>query len=230
MPSGENKVQHVQHAQNGRRTDPKTQNQANTNDEFERAHCVCEEHCMRHHEARQQSSVKRYRLYADVGLEILLKATVSKGGRGNFKLTQKEEHYACKYPGEGDGAVGSHVVRFVAVIFVLLGFCAGRFLRRTTNFNPDQTSLTAQTFTSTRPVASPMLRIIFSSKSDSTPELFFGQEIQSIPAGASFAAQSGNLASSSAWLFTNKCTKSSGGLPFECLGGIPSSFTTSGGT
>lgn len=57
-----------------------------------------------------------------------------------------------------------------------------------TNFNPDQTSVTAQTFTSTSPVPSPRSRTTLSVRSVVTPELFFGQQIQSIPAGASARA------------------------------------------
>src|SRR5208282_4571722 len=65
----------------------------------------------------------------------------------------------------------------------------GRFLTGITNFNPDQTSVTAQTFTSTRPASSPRWRITSSVRSVGTPELFLGHEIHSMPAGASaFAA------------------------------------------
>src|SRR5215813_3379403 len=60
-----------------------------------------------------------------------------------------------------------------------------RSLRRRTNFNPDQTSVTAQTFTSTSPAARPVSRTMFSVRSVGTPELFLGQLIQSMPAGAS---------------------------------------------
>src|SRR5258708_16046802 len=53
-----------------------------------------------------------------------------------------------------------------------------------TNFSPDQTSLTAQTFTSTKPASRPISRIIFSERSVATPEDFFGHEIHNIPEGA----------------------------------------------
>src|SRR5208283_1388609 len=62
-----------------------------------------------------------------------------------------------------------------------------RSFSRRTNFRPDHTSVTAQTFTSTSPADNPIPRILFSSKSVATPELFFGQLAHSIPAGASFS-------------------------------------------
>src|ERR1700758_1534646 len=60
-----------------------------------------------------------------------------------------------------------------------------RSFKRRTNFNPDQTSVTAQTLTSTNPDASPISRTTFSLKSVATPELFFGQLAHIMPAGAS---------------------------------------------
>src|SRR4051812_47964927 len=66
-----------------------------------------------------------------------------------------------------------------------------------TNFNPDHTSSIAQTLTSTRPSSNPWSRMTFSLRSLSTPELFFGQEIQSPPSSASARAIRGRLAPSS---------------------------------
>ena len=75
-------------------------------------------------------------------------------------------------------------------------FLWGRFLTGITNFNPDQTSVTAQTFISTSPASNPLWRITSSVRSVTTPEVFFGHAIHSIPAGASaFAA--GHSSSSS---------------------------------
>src|ERR1700736_1230525 len=61
-----------------------------------------------------------------------------------------------------------------------------------TNFSPDHTSFTAQTFTSTRPASSPILRTSFSFRSVAMPDVFLGQLTHSIPAGASRRAYRGN--------------------------------------
>ena len=91
----------------------------------------------------------------------------------------------------------------------------GRSFRRKTNFSPDQTSSTAQTFTSTIPWAKPMARTTSSVRSLATPELFFGHEIQSIPAGVSFSAFFKNVRSNSRFVVTNSHTKSNGLRPRE---------------
>src|SRR6185437_11641369 len=57
----------------------------------------------------------------------------------------------------------------------------GRSLIRKTNFKPDHTSSTTQTFTSTSPLRSPISRAMFSFKSVGTFEAPFGHEIQSEP-------------------------------------------------
>jgi len=56
-----------------------------------------------------------------------------------------------------------------------------RALTGTTNFNPDHTSSTAHTFTSTNPDFNPKSRMLVSSRSVATPEDFFGHEIQIMP-------------------------------------------------
>jgi hypothetical protein len=56
------------------------------------------------------------------------------------------------------------------------------------NFRPDQTSSTAQTFTSTSPAARPIPRTALSSSEVARPEAFFGQDFQSIPASSIAAA------------------------------------------
>ena len=67
-----------------------------------------------------------------------------------------------------------------------------RSFTRITNFSPDQTSFTAQTFTSTSPAGRPILITSFSPKSVTMPEAFLGQLTHSIPAGASRRANFGN--------------------------------------
>src|SRR5437588_11234802 len=61
-----------------------------------------------------------------------------------------------------------------------------RSFNRYTNFSPDQTSSTAQTFTSTNPFLNPISRTTFSFKSVFTLEAPLGQEIQSVPASSRF--------------------------------------------
>jgi hypothetical protein len=56
-----------------------------------------------------------------------------------------------------------------------------RFSRRIINFNPDQISSTAQTFTSTKPSGNAISRMTSSVTSVETPEDFFGHETQTIP-------------------------------------------------
>src|SRR4051812_10355504 len=85
----------------------------------------------------------------------------------------------------------------------------GRSFRRKTNFRPDHVSSIAQTFTSTSPPANPSSRTTFSFKSLLIPDAFFGQEIQSMPSGLSFAAARENFFSRSCLLSTNNKIKSS---------------------
>ena len=84
---------------------------------------------------------------------------------------------------------------------------------RLTNFNPDQTSETAQTFTSTSPDASPISRTTFSVTSVFTPELFFGQLTHSIPAGARRWPTGQNFFSNSSFDLAKIMAKSSAFFP-----------------
>jgi hypothetical protein len=61
-----------------------------------------------------------------------------------------------------------------------------------TNFRPDQVSSIAATLTSTRPAARPIRRTSFSSIRVGRPELFFGQQIQTMPSWAVRATSSGS--------------------------------------
>ncbi len=85
-----------------------------------------------------------------------------------------------------------------------------RSFSRLTNFNPDQISVTAQTFTSTKPAASPMARTTFSSTSVATPEVFLGQLTHSIPAEASCSATRANSLVNAPFDFVNIIAKSIG--------------------
>src|SRR5438132_11012804 len=72
-----------------------------------------------------------------------------------------------------------------------------RFSRRIINFNPDQVSSTAQTFTSTNPSGNAISRITSSVTSVEMPEDFFGHETQTVPVLAIFARKIGNRFSNS---------------------------------
>jgi hypothetical protein len=93
--------------------------------------------------------------------------------------------------------------------------CYVRSLTRITNLSPDQTSFTAQTFTSTSPAAKPISRTLFSSTSVATPEVFLGQETQSMPAGESLLDHFKNFFFRSDWLVLGSRTKSSGVRPAD---------------
>jgi hypothetical protein len=67
-----------------------------------------------------------------------------------------------------------------------------RFSRRTINFNPDQVSSIAHTFTSTNPSGNATARITSSVTSVGTPDDLFGQETQTAPASAIFSRRTGN--------------------------------------
>lgn len=91
--------------------------------------------------------------------------------------------------------------------------CFRSFSRRT-NFNPDQMSVTAQTFTSTNPARRPTSRIASSLRSVTTPELFFGQLTHNIPAGASaFEIRRNSFSSSAADLLNNMAKSSAPAWP-----------------
>ena len=82
-------------------------------------------------------------------------------------------------------------------------------MTRRTNFNPDQTAVTAQTFTSTNPAARPMSRTMCSVRSVGTPELFLGQLTQSMPAGVK-CFEMKSKSSRSSLDFANHIMKSTG--------------------
>src|SRR5262249_28565926 len=86
---------------------------------------------------------------------------------------------------------------------------------RNTNFNPDQVSSTAQTFTSTSLALRPISRTMFSSKSVGTPAAFFGQEIQSMPSAFIASRSLGISAAKLLRLAVKKCRKSMS-LPSFC--------------
>jgi hypothetical protein len=86
----------------------------------------------------------------------------------------------------------------------------GRLFTGITNLSPDQTSLTAHTFTSTNPMASPVSRTTFPVRSVATPDACFGHEIHNIPAGASALAQRLISRSRSTRSLQNRWMKSNG--------------------
>jgi hypothetical protein len=90
--------------------------------------------------------------------------------------------------------------------------CYAPFSFRITNFNPDQTSLTAQTLMSTSPIGRAKSRIVSSVISLFIPELFFGQEIQIIPAGEILIRYDFSFAFSSVAEVVNRCTNSTPGF------------------
>jgi hypothetical protein len=79
---------------------------------------------------------------------------------------------------------------------------------RRTNLSADQVASTAQTFTSTSPSSNPTVRTMFSVRSLATPEVFFGQEIQSMPLDASLSRSPGNRFVRSALFRTKRIPKS----------------------
>ena len=91
-----------------------------------------------------------------------------------------------------------------------------RSASRMTNFNPDQVSSMAAIFTSTRPCARPYSRTPFSSRSGASPELFFGQQIQIIPAVVCRAAARSKFFVNVARSGQNSRTTSYGTRPGRC--------------
>ena len=78
-----------------------------------------------------------------------------------------------------------NVIKVACLHFAVVDFrLRRRFSRRTINFNPDQVSSTAQTFTSTKPSGNATSRITSSVTSVATPEDFFGHETQRTPVSA----------------------------------------------
>src|SRR5579871_6042677 len=78
---------------------------------------------------------------------------------------------------------------------------------RITNFNPDHTSSTAQTFMSTKPVGRTNSRITLSVRSLATPEVFLGHEIHTTASGAIFFLHAFKLAVNPDAFVANRCTK-----------------------
>jgi hypothetical protein len=85
-------------------------------------------------------------------------------------------------------------------------------MRRTINFNPDQVSSTAHTFTSTNPSGSATARTLSSVTSVSTPDDLFGQETQTVPVSAIFSRKSDNLFSNSLSFLMKTWTKLESGF------------------
>src|SRR6476469_5123904 len=71
-------------------------------------------------------------------------------------------------------ALGQWLIRSQPIYNLATGSLTRSFTR-ITNFSPDQTSLTAHTFTSTRPAVKPILITSFSPRSVTIPEAFLGQ-------------------------------------------------------
>ena len=77
-----------------------------------------------------------------------------------------------------------------------------------TSLSPDQTSSTAQTFTSTSPIGRHRPRIVSSVMSVGTFEAFFGHETQSAASCLSLGRIACRRRSRSAFRVENKCTRS----------------------
>ena len=82
-----------------------------------------------------------------------------------------------------------------------------RFSRRTINFNPDQVSSIAHTFTSTNPSGNATARTTSSVTSVSTPDDLFGQETQTVAASAIFSRRTGNRFANSLCFLMKTWTK-----------------------
>jgi hypothetical protein len=87
-----------------------------------------------------------------------------------------------------------------------------RFVRRIINFNPDQVSSIAHTFTSTNPSGRAIARITSSVTSVGTPDDLFGQETQTIPVSAIFSRKTDNLFANSLRFLMKTWTKSEAGF------------------
>src|SRR5215510_10022685 len=85
----------------------------------------------------------------------------------------------------------------IVVRYTVLKVLAHRSFNRNTNFNPDHTSSTAHTFTSTKPFFSPISRATFSFKLVLILEAPFGHEIHRAPFIARLFFSRGNADSSS---------------------------------
>src|SRR5215471_6702012 len=87
-----------------------------------------------------------------------------------------------------------------------------RFSRRPINFNPDQVSSIAHTFTSTNPTGSATARLTSPVTSVGTPTDFLGHEIQMTPVSETFSRRTGNLFANSLHFLTNTWTKVESGF------------------
>ena len=83
---------------------------------------------------------------------------------------------------------------------------------RITSFSPDQTSLTAHTFTSTNPSGSAISRIVSSVISVGTFDDFLGHETQTNPSCFNSLRRLDRVASRNALSDVNTCAASNGGL------------------
>src|SRR5262249_17297165 len=86
----------------------------------------------------------------------------------------------------------------VVVRYTVLKVLAHRSFNRNTNFNPDHTSSTAHTLTSTKPFFSPISRATFAFKLVLIFDAPLGQEIHRAPSTARLFLSLGNSDSSSA--------------------------------
>jgi hypothetical protein len=96
-PRGQNHIQQKEHAQNGSGTHPKSDQQRNTDQQFDNPHYITEENGVRQNHLHQNRSIKADHTVGNVVSEISLEPAVGKPRTCHLILSKQKEKY-----GRGD--------------------------------------------------------------------------------------------------------------------------------
>lgn len=81
----------MQHAQNGGRADPKSEQKRNADEQFDYAHRVAEKYSVRQNQTREDRAIEADRRIRDVVLQIILKTAVGKARAHHFIFSEQQE-------------------------------------------------------------------------------------------------------------------------------------------
>ena len=102
-PGGQRQAEHVERADNGGWPHPKPQQQANSDDEFDEADDIGEEHRMRKNDDFQESFVEVDGLGLDEAGNILLESAVRERGREQLVMSEEDEKNCGENSDDRDG-------------------------------------------------------------------------------------------------------------------------------
>jgi hypothetical protein len=85
------------------RTNPKTEEKAQANEYFQKAHRVSQPYRMRQNQMGKQGPVEAHRSSVDVTPEVSLKTAVGEAGTGQLVFANEQEEYSRGHARASDG-------------------------------------------------------------------------------------------------------------------------------